>query len=400
MCKDISNDFSVEWISSVEGIPDIEWDKIVGKTIFKSKAFFKAIEHSEFQSIRYYYLVIYKSSVIIAIIPCFCYEIDLFNLMISSKQEKIITGIRKIYPKLLKIKAFVIGAYPACGDHFIQYDLNISKEDYTVAKNLIDIELKKKCKELDSKFIIVKDIRERHIEKVKQTLNEDFHFFISLPTTSIPIIADIDYPKALRKKNRKRYNKFKAQYDSNFKWEIVSDFSNEVDRFTELYFNVLNKAKNKFEILSCNFFRQINDVYLDKSFLLVAKDNSGKIRLMELVLEDKDYLCPLYMGIKYEDDDTKVLYLNAIFRTVEEAEKRNKDYVDLGQTSCYPKVMSGGLVENIYYGFWTEHLLFKWLIKNIFPKMFRPSQVPCHVYLDKYKNEAYQILEKKGFSLL
>lgn len=41
------------------------------------------------------------------------------------------------------------------------------------------------------------------------------------------------------------------------------------------------------------------------------------------------------------DDDTKVLYLNTIFRTVEEAEIRGKDLLDFGQTSYYPKVMSG-----------------------------------------------------------
>ena len=34
---------------------------------------------------------------------------------------------------------------------------------------------------------------------------------------------------------------------------------------------------------------------------------------------------------------------------VEEAEIRHKDYVDLGQTSYYPKVLSGAFVEDIYY---------------------------------------------------
>lgn len=42
---------------------------------------------------------------------------------------------------------------------------------------------------------------------------------------------------------------------------------------------------------------------------------------------------------------------------VEEAEIRHKDYVDLGQTSYYPKVLSGAFVEDIYYGFWSNHYL-------------------------------------------
>lgn len=89
---------------------------------------------------------------------------------------------------------------------------------------------------------------------------------------------------------------------------------------------------------------------------------------MELVFEDEEKLIPLYLGIKYKADDTKVLYLNTIFRTVKEAERKNKAYVDLGQTSYYPKVMSGALVENIYYGFWAKGSLMRFLIKNVLGK--------------------------------
>lgn len=121
---------------------------------------------------------------------------------------------------------------------------------------------------------------------------------------------------------------------------------------------------------------------------------------MELVLEEDDKLIPLYLGIKYKTDDTKILYLNAIFRTVKEAEAREKSFVDFGQTSYYPKVMSGAFIENIYYGFWANHFLLKWLINNVFHKIFLPPTVLESVYLESHKNEARQILEDKGFSLL
>jgi hypothetical protein len=139
----------------------------------------------------------------------------------------------------------------------------------------------------------------------------------------------------------------------------------------------------------------------DRSFLLVARDkDSDEIRVMELVLEHEDKLIPLYLGIRYKDDDTKVLYMNTIFRTVKEAENRGKSFVDLGQTSYYPKTMSGALVENIYYGFWSGKPVIKWMIENLFDKVFNEPSVPAHVYLDDYAEAAHSVLEEKGFVLI
>ncbi|MFT0573950.1 hypothetical protein [Bacteroides thetaiotaomicron] len=121
---------------------------------------------------------------------------------------------------------------------------------------------------------------------------------------------------------------------------------------------------------------------------------------MEIVLEENDRLLPLYLGIKYGDDNTKILYLNTIFRTVEEAEIRRKELLDFGQTSYYPKVMSGALVENIYYGFWSNKFFLKRMIRHLFKKIFLPPLVPENVYLEQYKEKAYRLLENKGFILL
>ena len=121
---------------------------------------------------------------------------------------------------------------------------------------------------------------------------------------------------------------------------------------------------------------------------------------MEVVLEENDRLLPLYLGIKYADDDTKILYLNAIFRTVEEAEARGKELLDFGQTSYYPKVMSGAMAENIYYGFWSDKFFLKRMIRYLFKKIFLSPQILENVYLSQYREKACRLLESKGFVLL
>ncbi|WP_270415508.1 hypothetical protein [Bacteroides ovatus] len=70
----------------------------------------------------------------------------------------------------------------------------------------------------------------------------------------------------------------------------------------------MNKAENKFEFLNASFFENINTLFASKSFLLVAKDKSGEVSLMILILEDEKCLIPLYMGVKYKTDDTRVVY--------------------------------------------------------------------------------------------
>lgn len=398
--KDLSNDLSFKWSSSIDEIPNTEWEKVFGKSNIKSQLFFRVIEQSEFVEVSYHYLQICVHGAIVSIVPCFCYELNFLNLTTSATVKKLIKGVRKIYPKFFKVKAFVTGTYAASCEHFIECIANIPQEDREFVAQLINRQLKNKCNETRSKFIFIKDIRERDINYVRQTLNDDFHFFVSFPTTAIPVISDCAYPQALKKKNRKRCRKYMEKFDIDFTWEIVTDFSDYTNEFTDLYQNVLDKAKNKFEFLNRSFFCNINTAFSENSFLLIAKSHDGETRLMELVLEDDDKLIPLYLGIKYKADDTKVLYLNAIFRTVLEAESRKKSFVDFGQTSYYPKVMSGALVENIYYGFWSDRYLLKWLINNVFQKIFLCPTVLESVYLEAHKSDAYKILEDKGFSLL
>lgn len=119
-------------------------EKIFGKSTIKSQLFFQAIEHSEFTEISYYYLQIYKHGTVLAIVPCFCYELDFLNLTTSSTTKKLIGSIRKIYSGFFKIKAFVTGTYAASCEHFIEYARDISQMDKKLVAQLVNLQLKNK----------------------------------------------------------------------------------------------------------------------------------------------------------------------------------------------------------------------------------------------------------------
>ncbi len=400
--KDMSNKYTFEWCTTIDGITPENWQIIYGSDVIKSREFMKANEIAGFADVKFYYLQVFQGMEIIAIVPCFSYGMDLLNIASSGKAKERIAWIRKIFPSFLKLRAFVTGSYAATCEHFIEYSPRLSDREKQDVAKIIGGEIKKLSREVESSFVFVKDVRERSLQQVKDILTADYSFFISFPTTAIPIINDVPYPNGLRKKNRKRYRNFKDKFDKSFNWEIVNDYGGELtEQFTTLYQAVLDKAKNKFEFLNRNFFEATNKLLDDRSFFLVAKDNlTDEIRVIVLILENEANLIPLYMGFKYKDDDSKVLYLNTIFRTVKEAESRGKTYVDFGQMSYYPKTMSGALVENIYYGFWSDKPAVRWFIKHLLHKIFTIPNVPSHVYLDSYVDCAHKILTNKGFVLL
>lgn len=398
--QDLLNDFSINWNSTIDDISAADWKLIFGKGAIKSTTFFSAMEKSNFINVRHFYLQVHNHGTIAAIIPCFCYEIDLLNIITSSVAQNLIRIVRLILPNFFIVRTFGIGTYAASCEHFIGINPCHSEKDQQFLALVINQQLKTKSKELGAKFILIKDVKERNIISTKGIMDNDYSFFSSFPTTAIPILPNYHYPNALKSKYRKRYKDCQTVFDRDFKWETCTDFCGYTGLFTELYKNVLSKANNKFEFLNINFFNNINSLFPSNSFMLIAKDKNEKIRLMVLILEDEYSLIPLYLGIKYEEDDTRVLYISMLGKLVEEGEVRMKSFIDLGQTSYYPKVMSGALVENIYYGFWSNHWLFSWLIKKVFPKMFIPPKVHDNVYLSNCRSVAVRVLELFGFVLM
>ena len=390
------NSINIQWIESVKDISEEDWNKIFGSSLIKSRKLFIAMEDSSFNDVKYHYLLMYKNNVIINIIPCFCYKLDLLHLITSNRFKAFISRCRSIFPNLLKVKTFVVGSYMATCEHFIE------KKDELIScyPKLLNFQLKMKFKETKSHILFIKDVRQREISYVQNILGKEFYFFKSFPTTAIPILGDeILYPNALKKKNRKRYRLFKQKFDSRYTWEICYDFEKYVNKFSKLYLSVLDKASNKFEILNSSFFSNINRLFPQKSFLLIARNKNDEIVLAELIMEEEERLLPLYLGIDYKKGDTITLYLNAIFRTIKEAEYRKKNFVDFGQTSYYPKVMSGAFVEYIYYGFWSNKPFLSWMIHNVFKYIFILPYIPKNVYLKKYKDQAINILKNNKFLL-
>lgn len=395
------NKYTCNWKASIHDIYEDDWKKIFGNSIIRGIQFFKAIQDSDFEEIEYQYLQIFEQGNIISIIPCFTYKLNLIDILAEKTSKYYINQIRKLFPNFGFYKLLVIGSYTATCEHFVEIIPKLNNEEKSNVIKIINTQLELKRDELKCKLIFVKDIRRKHVDYVRSILPFDYYFFNTFPTTLIPICNDFPYPSALRKKNRKRYSKFVRLFDNSFDWEIVTDFSEYTLILYELYLNVLERAKNKFEVLNETFFKNLNSYFGEKSFLIIARDKQKDIRLIEIILEEDDRLLPLYLGIKYLTDDTKVLYLNVIFKTIEIAQnKKNMSLVEFGQTSYYPKIMSGALVEELCYGFYSHNPIMKYIIKHFFKYIFTPTQIPGNVYLKAQIETIKSQLQQQGFEII
>ena len=372
---------TARWVPSVNDIPDKAWDELFGANVVKRKEFFIAAENSGFDGVEITYLVVSLEGRILSVVPCFLYTIDLINLVSAKGPSSFFKKIRKVFPNLMKVRSFMTGTYPASCEPFITMLPGMPETVRAKVRRVIEEELKGEHRRRKSGFIFVKDARENSIEEVRDVLPDDFTYIVSFPTSLIPVLPDFPYPSALRTKSKQRVRNIEKKFDERFRWEVVTDFAALNHDYFIRYRNVLEKAANKFEFLNEKFFAEINRLYGESSFLMVASDRqSGEIRLMTLILEDETRLVPLYLGITYKDDDTRVLYLANIFRIVREAEKRGKKIIEFGQTSYYPKSLSGALVENVYYGFWSDRPVYKFLIRHLFGKIFAPPAIPGDAY--------------------
>lgn len=362
------------WYNTISEIDIASWEGIYNNTsIYKSYSFAKATETSNLKGVKFYYLMLHYEKTVYAIVPCFTYNVEL-EILAGNGLKNIINKGRTIFPNLLKSNLFVIGSPIAtCENH-----IGLSKEIINNKDLLSELGDKvfnliiTKARNEKSKLIIVKEIPNSELGCFKILFRHKFKIFESLPNSYIPIFKEqFPYPEILRKKYRQRFkNAIKESELKKYKWEFVSDFSSISDDIYRLYLNVLEKSKNKFEKLTLDFFKQINEIIPESSFLLTCRDSKGSLICVELIIEDKNSLIPMYIGLDYMFTKNSKVYQNVIFRTLIEAERLNKEWLILGQTSYNPKAYSGAYFEKLFLGIYSYNPFLWVLIKKLFKLLF------------------------------
>lgn len=389
--------YNCYWENDIDRISSLQWNKLFNFEALKSHAFFSSLHHSLFPNVKFTYFVIKEGMDMVAIVPCFTCLMDI-DVLANKYIKKPVSYIRNFYKNFMRVSVFGVGSYAATCEQHVGVQKGLSADKLATIHTIINGEVKKKSVELGCEIVIIKEIPQHELSLISSIFDADFYFYDSLPNSYVPVSSKYPYPAGLKRNERKRYKKAKAEFDKRYKWDLITDFGDYDKEIEKLYLNVLEKSSNQFERMNANFFSNINKFLNEDTFVLAARDKDEKINVFEIVIVDTNKLVPIYIGIDYSGNtDVKTLYFNTIFRVIEEAQKMDKKFVVLGQTSYYPKVLSGALVERLYAGFYSHNCFIRLLIKYLFKYLFKPTKVIDNIYTDAAQKDIVSSFVRDGY---
>ncbi len=383
----------VHWHTSIADIDPPTWDRVFGGSQLKSHALHRAVEESELEGIAMRYLVLEEADAIRGIVPCFTYTIDL-DVLATEFFRTTMMAVKRKFPTLLSKRIFFAGTPIAICDHL-----------WGVPPGSIEAEairaIKLRSRAEKCLITIVKEIPADQKSRFASALARDFFLVESLPNSYLLASpAGQPFPTAFRKKYRTRINASRRKFlESGFTWEVCEDFAQNAEIMERLYLQVLARSSNKFERLNAGFFRAVADRIGGAVFCLFGRAPSGDIVCFELIVEEKDAIVPMYLGIDSTRQDAGDIYFNCIYRIQEEAEKRGKSLVKLGQTSYEAKAYAGAVFERLYLALDAPSTPMRMLLKTFGRTLFPSTALPrTRCFRDEIVTEIEGTLKSQGIA--
>ena len=131
------------------------------------------------------------------------------------------------------------------------------------------------------------------------------------------------------------------------------------------------------------------------SYALICFDQDKPVAC-ELVLRDKNWIHPIYIGMDYDKRDEGSLYFNCLYKVIEEVEYHQMDMVQLGQMSYQAKESIGAIVSRLYLAVSHTNPIMNKLLKHIGGVLFPSTALPNQQRVFKDKDKASQLLKNKG----
>lgn len=338
-----------QWVNSINLISKKDWCNCFEKdNILQSYELQKAIERSKIVN-NFYYLTLSQNKNLIGIVCCFGFDYSITDIAPLSVQ-KIVKIIRKMYKNFMRFRLLVVGSPIAtCTDLLGISNYQQQKESDLIIK-IIENELDKKAKEIGSDLICIKELQSRVNKIFRNGLSSKFLECRSPDTTYVytGYVDGMSYKENLRRQYKYVLNKREKKFKSlGLRWEVVTDFGDYAEQMHNLYLNVLSKSNVKFERLTKEFFHEINRELKGNTYALICFDKNKPIAF-ELFLEGKN-LHPIYLGMDYSYKDKAALYFNCLYRTIDEAKRKNYEFIELGQTSYEVKLSIGAVSSSLFF---------------------------------------------------
>jgi hypothetical protein len=236
-----------------------------------------------------------------AIQPFFLLDQDL-TAGAGSTLQSIVTGIRKVWPRFLKLRTLMVGC--AAGEGHLAVDTH----------DLIT-ELPKIARQFKAKLIVMKEFPSRYRTMLSSL--DGFTRVPSMPMTRLNIGYDDFDDFVARKlskptrKNLRRKLRAADPSDPPIELEVIEDATPCIDEIYPLYLAVFDRSKLHFEKLTKEFLSAIGRRMPDKVRFFIWR-RGGKAIAFSLCMLQRDTIYDEYLGLDY----SVAFDLNLYFYTI------------------------------------------------------------------------------------
>ncbi len=359
-----SSSIYLKCFRSITEVDENLWESINReRDIFHSHKFLSCLEKSEVEQSCYWYLVFYKKDEPVgsAVLTLFTISLDLLS---SNMVSRFCNLIRKFFPGFMKIKFLFCGTPISIGKN------NLKITNKTLTRCILDSLVHKMialAEEHKLSTLCLKEFNEEHCESMSSVSSLGFIKAPSIPYVSLNLdekwSSFQDYLGAMRSPFRRQINQNLAKLFLHVnkpalpedggnntitpRIEVKSPCPADAAVFHKLYLEVMQRAKNKMEILNKQFFENIFGSM--QNFSLISLKDKDEVLGSALICRDNDVMTFLLIGMDYDKMKKYDTYFNLVYKVISQAIKERFRILDMGQTSYYFKQRCGGVCEERYF---------------------------------------------------
>lgn len=355
-------------LGSIEAVPPDVWNAQVPRNaLIRRHEYLRAVEASRISDCRYFYLVVYEDTEVIAQASVYFIstEVDTFAL---GAAKRFISAIRRVWKRFLVMRTIECGSPVGLGTTI---SFNDGKKSLPVLEQIVGA-TEGLARRLRAPVVVFRDFYQKELPDYECLRTLGYTLLPNLPEARLEIRwrSFDEYLASLRSKYRyKLLTQMKKFQTAGGTMEELDDFSEYTADLARLWRNAYDRAKEyKRELLHEDFFANIGRFLGGRVSVVLAKLGGRPVGFLLLLLDD-DTLITLFSGLDYSRHRESGVYLNLFYEAIKIALSRRKREVDFGITTTEPKAELGARVVPLYM--FMKHLnpAANWIVPRAFEAM-------------------------------
>lgn len=333
--------------ATIDDVDPILWDSILPEgDVINSHNFLKAEEKSGINKFRYRYCMFFEKDELIAHASVGILSFGL-DVMADKSLKKFFSVIKKIIPSFMRITLIECGHPTAIGSALVMRDESRNPEII----EFLNGELRSIAREEKTHLIALRDVYTADFSKFKVLRAVGYRPIPNMANTFFKVSHksfDQYLSDLVAKRRREIRHRLKTFYDSGCTIELIEDFASLAPDLAILWNNTYEHAKEyQREILNEAYFRYMSQFMGDRSFIFLCR-KKGKPIGFTMFMDGGESLISTYCGLDYGENRSTFTYFVLFYKSVEEAIRREKKWLELGVTNYNPKIEIGAIPEPMY----------------------------------------------------